>query len=483
MAGVIDQWGGLADTWKWWEKGFWKLFDETRAPYAGTRAEECRAVVFEPEALLGIEMLTIYNNGGSVYNFEHPAYVFGSNDVNSPAFENVVAETFRYIMDNPAPSREEILAETKAIVHGNISQFHVGLNTDDESLPTYTTGRYGLIPAIPSSISLDKVAETAGGKDKFVGLNDARLATEAGRKEFFDALYPENYTGSAFAQKVGDKWVIYNSHVNVNENQYADIQLEDKKVHVDVTPHTFVIMSQDNNGISVHMNNYRVNKDSIWEGYSSSSTKWNTDINDLMQKWVTEEYSVNPDDGEFRETVFCIQGMTQKPLVSVDRAMEDSYEELKIDYNEAADETVITVKSNGYMNINVRVTDKSGLQAAYDEYSKYEKDGYTEESWKNLAASLEAAKEVLDNPEADQQSTDAALKDLEEKAGRLEKVTALVDDKPGKKPVPDAGKQVLKGNTPQTGDTSGIFVVMFIMISAASLAVLTVVRKSKSKRH
>ena len=83
----------------------------------------------------------------------------------------------------------------------------------------------------------------------------------------------------------------------------------------------------------------------------------------------------------------------------------------------------------------------------------------------------------------DRQSTDAALKDLEEKAGRLEKVTALVDDKPGKKPVPDAGKQVLKGNTPQTGDTSGIFVVMFIMISAASLAVLTVVRKSKSKRH
>ena len=487
LSGVIDQWGGLADTWKWWEKGYWRLFDETPAPYAGTRSEECRAVVSEPEALLGIEMLSIYNNGGSVYNFEHPGYVFGCNDVNSPAFTNVVAETFLYIMENPAPSKEDVLAETKAVVHGDISRYandlHVGLTTNDESLPTNTTGRYGLIPSVPSSIDSDKIAEAIGGSDKIADLNDSQFATREERVKFFNSLYPENYTGSAFAQKVNDSWVIYNSNVNVNVNQDAEISLADKKVNVNVTPHTFAILSQDNNGISVYMNNYRVDKDSIWENYSNDSVKWNTDINDLMQNWVTNEYSMNPADGEYRKTVFSISGLSQKPFVKVNEAMEDSYDELSIEYDETTDVAVVTVNSNGYIDFNIQVVDKSKLEAAYDKYSKYENDGYTAESWEKFAASLETAEAVLNDDDADQQKVDDALNDLEDKAGKLKKVQDVETVKPGKEPVQGADKLNQKDDAPKTGDATGLYGAIFMLISAFVVIIIFAVKKISSKRH
>ena len=66
LTGMIDQWGGLADTWKWYEKRFGKLFAGNQSYISG--GEEARPVATEPEALLGIEMMSIYTNGGCVYN-------------------------------------------------------------------------------------------------------------------------------------------------------------------------------------------------------------------------------------------------------------------------------------------------------------------------------------------------------------------------------------------------------------------------------
>lgn len=435
LADVIDQWGGLPDTWKWWEKGYWKLFEEDPAPYYGTRAEECRAVVSEPEALLGIEMLTIYNNGGTVYNFEHPGYVFGCNDKNSPAFENVVADTFRYILENPAPDKEEILSGTKAIVHGDISQysnsFHVGITTNDESLPTYITGRYGLIPAVPASISLEGVIDEA----KVVDLTDDSLSTPEKRKEFFDALYPENYTGDAFAQRVNDAWVIYNSNVNVDVTQQAEVALGGQNIGVEVTPHTFTILSESSDGYSVYLNNYRVDKDSIWEGYTSSTEKWNTDINNLMQDWVANVYSVDPDDDEFRKTIYRIEGLTSVPQVIITRAMEDSYEEPVIDYNEESGEAVITIMSNGYMEFEIQtaestVVDKTALSDLIDKAQGYVDDGTVDtliESVKNIyLETLEKAKEIL----ADEAATYEEVMDVQTK---LAVCLTTVDMKAGDK--------------------------------------------------
>ncbi|MGC4388757.1 glycosyl hydrolase family 98 C-terminal domain-containing protein, partial [Streptococcus suis] len=65
---------------------------------------------------------------------------------------------FKYVINNPAPSKEEVLAATKIVINGNLSSkrdghFYVDINTVTHQSPLYTTGRYGVIPAVPTSIS------------------------------------------------------------------------------------------------------------------------------------------------------------------------------------------------------------------------------------------------------------------------------------------------------------------------------------------
>ena len=195
LADYVYQWGGLMDTWKWYETGKWKLFETGNIG----KSQGNRQWLTEPEALVGIEAMMIYINGGCIYNFEHPAYTYGEQNEQSPLYKNVIQEFFRYVIKNPAPSKEEMLASTKAIVRGNLSSmgngnFFVGLNTEMAQSPTYTTGRYGNIPFVPSSISISKLEEAFAGKDiEIVEQGDSRISTLSNRQDFFNSLYAEEY--------------------------------------------------------------------------------------------------------------------------------------------------------------------------------------------------------------------------------------------------------------------------------------------------
>ena len=56
-----------------------------------------------------------------IYTFEFPEIVYGTSNTNSPANTHVLTELFRYIVNNPAPSKKEIMEETKAVLYGNVS--------------------------------------------------------------------------------------------------------------------------------------------------------------------------------------------------------------------------------------------------------------------------------------------------------------------------------------------------------------------------
>ena len=73
------------------------------------------------------------------------------------------------------------------------------------------------------------------------------------------------------------------------------------------------------------------------------------------------------------------------------------------------------------------VTDKTALQALFDELSALENDGYTDESWAVLQQALADAKVVLDNAEATQAEVDAAKVALYEARCALEKEAPEVD--------------------------------------------------------
>lgn len=359
LTGVIGQWGGLADTWKWYEKGFGKLFDGQQSYISG--GEEARPVATEPEALLGIEMMSIYTNGGCVYNFEHPAYVYGSYDQNSPAFENVVAQFMRYAIANPAPSKEEVLADTKAAFYGRLSTLKSAgnllqqdINWKDATLPTQMTGRYGLIPAVPYAVDEDVVNSTFEGKT--IVTEHSSEVQKNNKKSFFEGKYPETYTGTGFAQQVKDTWYLYNSSVNENKNQNANIPLEgETRMDVTMTPHTYVILSEAEGNITVKLNNYRVDKDSIWENYGSApnNERWDTDHNTKLQDWVRDEYIPAPADDELRTTTFKLENIEAKPKVQITAGQDGQYETPTVTYDAEGKTATVTVKSNGYVDFTI----------------------------------------------------------------------------------------------------------------------------------
>ena len=503
LTGVVEQWGGLADTWKWYEKRFGKLFGGNQQYMAG--GEEARPVATEPEALLGIEMMSIYTNGGCVYNFEHPAYVYGSYDQVSPAYENVIAEFMRYAIENPAPSKEEILADTEVAFYGKLSvlkeqgnMLQQGINWDDATLPTQTTGRYGLIPAVPEAVDESVVEETFKGKT-ILNQNSPELAKDR-KSEFFADEYEEMYEGDGFAQLVNDIWYLYNSNVNINEDQNVKIQVDkNTSMNVTMTPHTYAIVEDTEQGISVYLNNYRVDKDSIWENYGSApnNERWDTDHNTYLQDWIRDTYIPNPDDDEFRTTTFVVSGVEKAPTIEVIRGLDDQYVKPSVEFDPAENTATVILESNGYVDFVICTEDEKEPEPSVDKAELKELIGkvesmdlskYTEKSSAAVRNALEAAKTVMDSASATQKDVDDALALLQESIDKLEeaavKPDAYEDDKDGNSGSnngsdPDAGKNTGRetdANALNTGDNTD-FSIWFILAVMSSMAVMTIRRK------
>ena len=453
LEGVIDQWGGLMDSWKWWELGYAELFNPTTSLTNGGNGrghigknsdgdgEETRACVMEPEAMLGIQMMSIYANGGAIYSFEHPAYTQGVNDKNTPAFENVIYDTFKYIMENPAPGKEEVLADTEVMIHGNISSntnIFTNVTMKNQALPTYFTGQYGLIPSVPASITVDNVDAS-----KVVNFSNVNTADKL--KNHLNGKYTDSaYEGTAFAQKVDNTWILYNSIYNeANTKQDATVHVGAQSVKVEMEPHTYAIMDKNGTAISVYLNNYRVNKDEIWEGYNSSVWKWDPDVNTLMQEWIEGSYIVNTKDGSetYRETKFTLTGLDAEPSVNVLNKKEADFD---VDVAYADGTAEIAVTANGYVEFTITpneagegggVVDKDALTETIEKAEEAEeatkepvggsvvvvgKDAYDE-------AKAEAD-EVHANPNATQEEINAADAALKAAIAGLASAAVVPDD-------------------------------------------------------
>lgn len=85
------------------------------------------------------------------------------------------------------------------------------------------------------------------------------------------------YNGNAFAQRVDDRWFVYNSNANVNENQQANLPMYKntcQELNLDITAHTYAIVEEREDRVHVILNNYRVDKTELWARSGDWSTSW-----------------------------------------------------------------------------------------------------------------------------------------------------------------------------------------------------------------
>lgn len=408
LAGYTGGWGMLSDTWAW-DKQFSKLWQG-----AGSY-NNWQRLCGEPEALLGMQMMSTYLGGGVIYTFEFPEIVYGTSNTNSPANTHVLTELFRYIVNHPAPSKKEIMEETKAVLYGNVSSdFYSGLSGTPTGFQIYETGRYGIIPVIPAwetraevTKKLIQEADKLGvTPPNVLDVKDKNLSGQAKQKYFKD-LYPIEYVGNAFADKWDGTWYLYNNKVNTNEKQHAILPLEGEeesaRLKVEMEPHEFMIMNESGDGtaMDITLNNYRVNKDEIifdniyglsWKGdFSPGQTTIDGKLS--VYKYMDEYNVVNapegklsPEDNELRTTTFELTKLAKKPEVKVvkgqqpDTDGQPQYTEPKVEFNEETGKAVITIQTNGWVDLSI-----TGLEFVYDENAQKIEDEPIKSERTNLA--------------------------------------------------------------------------------------------------
>ena len=382
LSGLADNWGALTDAWAWYEIRYHKLF----APVMNTTYEDVRRVYTFPETLFAMNMLQSYVNGGTVFNAEHPFYCTGVYDEASWVLKESIIPTMRYMIANPAATREQVKDEIKAVYHTDSylpTNFAEGLyGTAQDNNLLQTSGRYRTLPVLSSKLSAAEAS--AFGRV----LKSADLADKV---NILNALYPELSTGDAFVEtllggkagQTGRRLLVMNSLFNENKNQSATLTPTDATFATSMgfilTPHTYLIAHETADSIKIDLNNFRTDKDELWvpgesenPDWTSFGNDWNGDHKDYVQDYMKYHIS-NPKldkDRDLRSTVITLH-TGERPTAVVTRnggstkLADDNF------YTETYENGIytLTITHNGQVNVTIQKGSTQPTEPSVTDYS------------------------------------------------------------------------------------------------------------------
>jgi len=332
LAGLIEHWGVNPEDWWWFEMGYGEPFTPSRGPRgyaprhghpeARESALDMASCVSSPDMLYGQNLVTAIADGATVYSFEWGAHAYGSRTesgeyVLSPAWKNVIAPVLRHAIERKAiPDREQVRARSP-VVYAASPAIDAEMSPPAESLfrPLYGArrsdeeiretrispewipccGRYGVLPVVPEA-GLEKAPL---GFPHVIKPN--RFPDAASQKAWFDALFPETASGTAWIRESGGYWYVTNTHENEDVTDHFSIPLaQDGVVRVagEVLPYSLFIVRYADGKLWVHLNNYHV-RTHIWD--AGEIEKFDTRA--YMRQYVTA-----PDESNRRLSTFEIHG-------------------------------------------------------------------------------------------------------------------------------------------------------------------------------
>lgn len=382
LAGLADNWGALTDAWAWYESGFAQLFKPNTRP----NYEDVRRVYTFPETLFAMTMLQCYANGAVVFNAEHPFYCTGVNDKASWVLKESILPAFRYIVQHPAADRDTVAAQIQAGIFTNgqylPANYVDGLYGNQwDSNFLQTTGRYRVLPIFTKYVQdADVPAHILNNKLRVSDFTSSAAAT----RERLKGLYPEHYTGTAYAVELygsESRWLVMNSSFNENNSQDALIEPKTAtfatQMELTLTPHTYLVTSETDSAITIDLNNFRADKDELWvSGKSLNSTDWATvspdgSWNGDVHRHVTEYMAYHIDNPQLdkqdnerrdlRDTVIKLT-VNEQPTATVRRVGQGSRSLADNSfYTEAYENGIytLTITHNGQVNVTIR---KGGAQ-------------------------------------------------------------------------------------------------------------------------
>ncbi|MBR5579733.1 MAG: hypothetical protein IKW26_00345 [Treponema sp.] len=403
MAGISHAYGGLLDTWNWNSRSLGvNMTDQRQKGLNGTGYPN---IAQYPGGWLASELMLMYMNGGTVFNFEAPWHVQGNSGRTGDLLANTIAPFFEWMVKNPAPTEQDMRNDTRYWwrgVQNDLEAVYNALNIVTHSLDSsggqgaaemgnnsqsnvFSDGRYGIIPALDRDLfssdeEMEKHLRSLGG----FASNDDVISSGTGSLDEWNSITDGYYEDILVDNVKGkDKTVAFAGMRNLNGNdtyffynhnmfpgsdgdsadiQYARIPLGNdfqtnienntcnatKFLEIALTPHTMVIAKKiSNNSFHIYMNNSRID---------TSNSVGNCGNISARDAWFSENICINGVNTEAnlqkwnRDTKFWFDGCTNV-ITNFIRGQNAPYPVLKV--TKESGSQLLTVTSNGWLEFTV----------------------------------------------------------------------------------------------------------------------------------
>lgn len=284
LAGLVGNWGVSSDWWHWQvdgnKKSLFGEFDE----YVD---DEWDLILSYPENMYVQSMMLVMSCGGTCFLAEAPNFSTSAGGVPIAGFEYGISPLLNNIISGEIsiPSREEVLYETTAAVLGKVNYPEFNYNLNESNLYP-STGRYRIIPLLPSNLRL---AERAVFEDEGIVLVDKKRTQCR-----YDNLFPNTTQSNTYAMRTANQWFFINNVENSRSVKSAKIKpalSSALSFSISAAEHTSAVISEKNDRLSFYISNYRTDK--------SEMVKKVTPEYRAIRNWieVCKAYMIIDDDG------------------------------------------------------------------------------------------------------------------------------------------------------------------------------------------
>lgn len=291
------------------------------------RAEFGASTLFScPEAVAGVPIVEqMMLNGASVIDGpEIPEISSTYKGRATPMFTNMICDILRKALDGSIriPALSEVASRTKialvALASNNPpADLYTGLYEMDgqQSLNRTWFKKTGQYPTIPVIFTNDAYETSFLSTYVTDGNYTTRWPTQDAKVNEFNGLFAPQSTGDLFVARVGNKLLTYNPYINTDVAASASIPLKyNTASQIDLTcsAHTFGVITESDQSISVYLNNYRMDRSAMWATYPNGVGMNTPEFDSVSQSSIN-----NPTDTLLRESVLQISGCTAEPTSTV----------------------------------------------------------------------------------------------------------------------------------------------------------------------
>ena len=438
LAGLVGNWGVASDWWHWQVDGDKKsLFGE----YDNLVDNEWDMIINFPENMYVQSMMLVMSAGGTCFKAEAPNFSTSCDGKRLGGFEYGISPLLDRVISGKIsiPSKEEVLAETPIAVLGY--ENYPNFNYDEKVSNLYpSTGKYGIIPLLPSNLRNDEI--------EIFNENRITLVDTDKPQSFYDEYYSD-VDSDTYLRRISNQWYFIHSVENercVKKGTFESVISSAQQVSIKTDEHTSAIITENKDSLDFYVSNYRTDKKQMVKEIDDEYMKNNRWYN-FSKEYLVLDSNGNPvgiDDTKQRTTVITVKGSynSGKPELVLNNSTDGKgYQNRPYSYTEEWDGNTntltLTFKHNGILDFSVLLdkSDKAFAPSEQGEFTPYIKEKtdsfydelenliitlkteknhiYNEYSYMQFNDALEKAKVIISEKTYTQTQVDDAVKELQ----------------------------------------------------------------------